>query len=145
MTHQEIVDELLTRFADAWEDTGFFAVYPDRPLTTAQSNFIAGTNSTALAPWARLTLRTADRERVTIGQRMYNTSGVLMIEIYTPTGDGHRQAYALAKIVQDAFETDNVSSNHVWIRDVEGPSEQGSEGLWSKVNITVFWEAEELK
>lgn len=144
MIYQEAVDEIFGRFADAWEDTGFTVIYPDRPLTPSQSALIAGTSTDGLQPWARLTIRAADRERNTIGQLMYTTSGVLIVEIYTPTGDGHRQAYTLGKIVQDAFELHNVSSYRVWYREVE-MSEAGSEGVWSRLNVTVFWEAQELK
>jgi hypothetical protein len=147
LTQQQIVDEILQRFANVWDDTGHTVIYPDRALTKEQTDLIAGTGGVELAPWARLTLRTASRNQRTLGGpggRIYTTDGILFVEIYTPTGDGHQQAYELATIVRDAYEIVNDSSYHVWYRSIN-ISEQGSEGLWSRLNITVEWEAQELK
>lgn len=147
MTQQDAVNEILERFATAWAVTNFQVIYPDVALTPLQVALIDGKDESILEPWARITIRTASRSQGAFGSggdaRRWDEVGVLLVEIYTPTGSGFQQARTLGKIVQDAFE--GVSTpNGVWFS--EGSfSPNGSEGVWSRITYSVKWEFHEYR
>jgi hypothetical protein len=147
LTQIQIIDELMQRLTDAWTPTGFMIVYPDKVLTQSQIDLIDGKNSAELLPWARVTVRTSQRNQKTFGSgpatRFYETLGMLFVEIYTPTGSGLAQAYELATLVRDAFEGFSSPSS-IWYRNVR-IQEAGQEGLWSHLNVLIDWQAEENK
>ncbi len=145
-TPQQSVDEILGRFLTAWTTFGHPVVWQDVPITSALQKMIDGADGVVLTPYARVTVRSNQRKQLTMGQntRKFMGNGVLFVEIFTPTGDGLVKARVLATAVRDAFETPNISSYHTWYGQCR-TQENGSEGLWSRVTVTVEWEYEEIK
>ncbi len=145
-TQQEAVDEILARFNTVWGPTTYPVVWPDVPITSDLQKMIDGADGVDLSPYARVTVRSNTRKQKTLGQstRLYTSAGVLFIEIFTPTGDGMVAAYDLAEDLREAFETPNLSSYHVWYREVR-LAENGSEGLWSRLTLTAEWEYDQRR
>lgn len=149
LTQQQTVDEILTRFKSIWDTTAYpnNVAWPDVPIAPALQQMIAGTEGVELEPWVRITVRSNQRRQRAFGStesRLYTTNGVLFVEVFTPTGDGNTQAYELAELVRDGFETPNVSNYHVWFREAR-LAENGGEGLWSRITVTIEWESEQRK
>lgn len=147
LTTQQAVDEMLTLFQTAWDTTGHQVIYPDVPLSEYQQKLIDGADGVDIEPWARITVRHGRRRQRTFGHsansRLYDSMGVVFIEVYTPMGTGLTQAYTLAELVRNAFE--GISTpNGVWFRDVQ-IRESGSEGLWSSLQVTAEFEYQERK
>lgn len=146
-TPQQAVDEILDRFLSVWGPTSFPVVWQDVPITPSLQQMIDGADGVPLSPYARVTIRSNRREQTTIGQqgnRKFEGMGILFVEIFTPTGDGFVSARALADMVTSAFETPNLSSYHTWYGSVQA-NENGSEGLWSRITVTVPWTYEQVK
>lgn len=145
-TQQQAVDEILERFNSVWGPTGYATVWPDVPIEPSLQKMIDGADGVVLAPYARVTVRSNTRRQRTLGQttRRYESSGVLFIEVFTPTGDGMVAAYDLAEDLREAFEEPNVSSFSVWYREVK-IAENGSEGLWSRLTVTAEWQYDQVR
>lgn len=147
MNKQEIVDEICERAYNAWQPTGYQMIFPDVALTPFQTALIDGKDDNELEPWARVTIRTANREQTAFGAgndaRKFSETGVVMIEIYTPTGTGLKQAYQLGEIIKAAYE--GISTpNSLWYRSCS-VTEGGAEGVWSRLIFTATWENNEYK
>lgn len=148
MTPQEAVNEILERFNDLWTPTTYPIVWQDVAITPALQKMIDGADGVPLTPYARVTVRSNFRRQETLGQegnRRFRGFGVLFVEIFTPTGDGYKAARELEAIVRNAYETPSLSSYRVWYVPNVQSREAGSEGLWSRINVTVEWEYEETK
>lgn len=148
MNHQEVVDEISGRAYTAWQSTGFEMIFPDVALTPFQTALIDGKDESDLEPWARVTIRTAGRGQASFGSsaasgRTFDETGIVMIEIYTPTGSGLKQAYTLADIILHAFEGVQTN-NSVFYYDCKY-EESGSEGMWSRITFTAIWENREAR
>lgn len=148
MSHLTTVSSILKRFTDAWTPTGFPIAYTDVPISNDLAAMIQGeSGALPLEPWARATVRTAERKQGSFGSggdsRRWDEFGVAIFEIYSPTGQGLKQAYQLAEIIQNAFE--GVSElNGIWYRSTF-VSEAGSEGVFSRLNVTTTWESQEYR
>jgi hypothetical protein len=145
-TPQESVDEILARFQTVWSGFGHPVVWQDVPISADLQKMIDGADGVDFTPYARVTIRSNQRKQMTLGQgtRKFMGNGVLFVEIFTPTGDGLVAARVLATAVRDAFETPNISSYNTWYGQCR-TQENGAEGLWSRVTVTVEWEYEERK
>lgn len=147
MAKLDIVRSIMSRFNTAWATTGFPVAYTDVPLTPALTAMIDGEDGVALTPWARPTIRTNRRKQNSLGSGGDGLSfiefGALFVEIYTPTGQGLKQAYELGQVLLDAFE--GVSENNgIWYRNAY-LQESGAEGLWSHINFIVEWQVREYR
>lgn len=149
MSHLTTVSSILSRFTTAWATTGFPIAYTDVPISDELAAMIQGeSGGLPLQPWARATIRTANRKQKSFGAgtgdaRMFEESGVAFFEVYCPTGQGLKQSYQLCEIVKNAFE--GVSElNGVWYRDPY-ISEAGTEGVFSHTNVIVEWVSQEFR
>jgi hypothetical protein len=144
-TYMQAIDDILTKFKTAWDTTGFEVIYPDVPLTAAQTALIEGTGD--LEPWCRVTIRHGSRRQKTLGadpnSRIFDNNGIAFFEVYTTTGDGGVLAYQLSEVVRNAFE--GISTpNGVWFRDCVA-EETGLEGMWSRRNVTCAFEYDDRR
>lgn len=148
MSHLTTVGSILKRFTDAWTPTGFPVAYTDVPISAELAAMIQGeAGGLPLQPWARATIRTAERKQGSFGSggdsRRWDEFGVAIFEVWSPTGQGMKQAYQLAQIIQNAFE--GVSENNgIWYRGTF-PAEAGSEGVFSRVTVTTQWQSQEYR
>jgi hypothetical protein len=139
LTMAAAVDEMLTLFKDVWDDTGHEVMYADVPLTQAQLTLIESGN----APWARVSVKHNLRSQKTIGARLFDNLGIVIVEVYTPKGDGLTTARSLGTLVRNAFE--GVSTpNGVWFRNTR-VNEIGPDGHWSRVNVITEFEYDEVR
>jgi hypothetical protein len=142
LTMQQAVDAMLTLFEAAWDTTGHEAIYVDVPLTTAQEAVI----KTGNAPWARVTVKHNVRTQQTLGSqgnRLFDNIGLIIVEVYTPKGDGLTTARSLSTIARDAFE--GVSTpNGVWFRNTR-VNEIGPEGHWYHTNVIAEFSYDEIR
>lgn len=137
-TYEQAVDDILTFFKDAWDATGYTAIYPN----------IGGDAPTTVAPWARVTLQHILPQGQAslsgaLGTQRYERNGILTVQIFTPLGEGLAELYQLSKIVTDAFDG-KATPLHVWFRNAR-VSEVGPSGHWYQVNVLVDFTYDEIK
>jgi hypothetical protein len=136
-TFTEARDDILTLFKTAWDTTGYTVVYDDLPGDIPDTS----------TPWARVTVRHQTGRQQTlvndVGQRKFLREGVIIIQIFIPSGEGLSLIDSLAKIVADAFEGKSTTSG-VWFRNVR-LNEIGADGNWFNANVLIDFEYNELK
>lgn len=97
--------------------------------------------------WARATIRHAGGGQATLsgglGRQRYTRTGILTIQLFSPSGEGLSSADISAKIFMDAFDGKS-SANGVWFRKVRF-NEIGPDGNFFNNNIIVEFEYDEIK
>lgn len=136
-TFAEANDSILKLFKDAWDLTTWSVDYEN----------VSGELPTGTDPWARVTLRHFGGRNSSLagalGTQRFDRSGTLAVQIFVPTGEGLSEAFALAKIVADAYEGQSTT-NGVWFRNVR-VNEIGPDGDWFQVNVLVDFTYDEIK
>lgn len=144
LTPIEARDEMLALFKTIWDegsdevDTSELSIHwPDLPFDVPDEN----------EAWLRVTLRTATGEQATLsgseGLKRFNRQGVIIVQVFTPVGDGMKLSYKLVKIVMGAFEG-KATPNGVWFRNVRF-NEVGIDGGWNQVNVLTDFNYDEVK
>ncbi len=141
-TFEEAVDDILTMFKDAWDTTGFGVIYEN--VVAAEGSTVPPTSTD---PWARVMVRhvTGNQSSLSggLGTQRYTRTGVLIVQIFVPVGEGLSQALQLGKIVADAYEG-KASPLQVWFRNVR-VNEVGPDGDWYQVNTIANFTYDEVK
>lgn len=136
LTFAQANDNILALLKAAWDPTGHEMFYDD----------IREQREMDQTPWAQVVVRHAAGQQDTlggIGNRSFLRLGVVIVTINTPSGSGLSTAYALAKVVADAYE--GVSSpNGVWFRNVR-INELGRDGTFYRTNVLIDFEYSEMK
>jgi len=136
LTFAQANDDILALLKAAWDPTGHEMFYDD----------IREQRETDQTPWAQVVVRHAAGQQDTLGgagNRSFLRLGVVIVTINTPSGSGLSIAYALAKVVADAYE--GVSSpNGVWFRNVR-INELGRDGTFYRTNVLIDFEYSEMK
>lgn len=142
-TFREASREIHDLFKAAWDTTGHPVDY---------EGVKDGGTSVKLPPtsktnWARVTLRHIGGGNASlvngVGQQLFNRTGLLTVQIFTPVGKGFSGAYDLAKIVTDSFEGEATSSA-IWFRNVR-INEIGRDGNWMQLNVLIDFTYDERK
>tara|TARA_R110000851_G_scaffold16046_2_gene52521 strand:+ start:10842 stop:11258 length:417 start_codon:yes stop_codon:yes gene_type:complete len=97
-------------------------------------------------PWAVFVIRHASGTQDNlggIGNRNFVRTGTAIASIFTPSGNGLSESYALAKVVADAYEGQS-SDNGVWFRNVR-LQEIGRESQFYQTNVLIDFEYNETK
>jgi hypothetical protein len=128
MTYDEGRDEMLAVFKSVWGTKP--AVYPDTPSKPPKTE----------AAWARVNLQHAGGGQGSLtggsGTTLYDRTGILWIEIYTPKGDGKVSGYTLAELVVNAYED---YSGPVLFRNVR-LEEGGDDGAFTSFDVKMNFE-----
>lgn len=98
------------------------------------------------APWARVTVRHNDgqqRSMGTRGNRRFERSGQVIIQVFAPKSEGVTLRSKLGKIAIDSLEG-NSTPGGVWFRNVRA-QELGPDGAWSRVNVVADFSYDEIK
>ncbi len=136
LTFAQANDDILALLKAVWDPTGHEMFYDD----------IREQRETDQTPWAQVVVRHAAGQQDTlggVGNRSFLRLGVVIVTINTPSGSGLSTAYALAKVVADAYE--GVSSpNGVWFRNVR-INELGRDGTFYRTNVLIDFEYSEMK
>lgn len=133
-TFNEARDHMLKVFKDAWDTTGFPAVYPGKAEDPDN-----GGDTPSANVWARATIRHADGFQSSLTGpleqiKRHTNIGVVIIQVFGKIGDGSVAAYEAAQLVATAYRTSR--DNPVWFRRVR-INEIGSRGPYSQVNVLV--------
>lgn len=146
MTNDEAYRAALATFKAAW-DTITPVVppvkYPNVALDAAtQAAIDAGATT-----WARISWKPNKRTQQAIGGgvggRLFLQIGIMIVEVYTPSGDGCKLDRTLTRLVERAFE--GISTpNGLWFRNVGSNSVGGEGSMWHS-NVTVEWEFNEVR
>lgn len=136
LTYAQANDEVLAQLKAVWDPTGHKLFYED----------VRDQKETDMSPWATVVVRHAAGQQDSLGgrgNRSFLRLGVLIVTINTPSGSGLSEAYALAKVVADAYEGAS-SPNGVWFRNVR-INELGRDGTFYQTNVLVDFEYTETK
>lgn len=137
LTYAEARDEILAVFKTAWDTTSYQAFYDDVRQQRGDTE----------SPWASVHLRHASGGQATLsgetGSRTFARTGNITTQIFTPSGKGLQDAYALAKVVSDAFEGANTPGG-AWFRNVR-LNEVGRDGQFFQLNVIVDFSYDEIK
>ncbi len=90
--------------------------------------------TTQANPWARTTLRIITSPQVTQGARRFETTGAIVVQIFTPTGDGHALGDQLMQVMVDALRAHVGGIGGLHFFDIV-PNEIGPDGPWFNVNV----------
>jgi hypothetical protein len=137
-TTAEAIQAIAGRFHTAWQPKPY--QFEDVPPNAALAAIIKNGS----APWARIQIKHNTGEQVSIGgpgNRKFEHMGIVLIEVYAPSGDGMVQTRALATVIRQAFE--GISENNgVWYRNVR-LNEVGASGYFSQANVIAEFSYEE--
>lgn len=133
-------DEGLKAFRDAWE-----AAPPSQGVPLLYED-VAGAPPTS-GPWARVAFRNSTGRQHSLagelGTRMFQHAGIVLVQIFTPTGDGRVLADQLAQISKNAFEG-RATASDVRFRNTR-ILHVGQEGAWYQTNVLADFEYEEVR
>lgn len=136
----EARDAMQSMFATAWNaQTPPVPVlaYDDKPFTTPP-----GTHS-----WARVSIIHNKGIQATlgaIGSRRFRKLGIIVVQIFSPSGGGLTVNDALVKIAIDTFEGKNTKPDGVTFLNVRS-QEIGTSGSWFQTNVTSQFEYDIIK
>lgn len=124
MTPQEGKDAILTVFSTCWNALGYPAVYSDLESKPPTSETV----------WARATIRHRSGDQASLsdsnGQRIWDNDGGVVIQIFSPVGDGLKSGYAAVNNVVNAYRTAKLAE--VWFRNPRF-REAGNDGAFDMI------------
>lgn len=126
-TRAEARDAILTQFSTEWAT-----------LTTPPALFyddVTGDLPPATSPWARVNIQNVFGEQTSLGEagaRIFEHSGIVTVQIFTPVGDGLDLSDTLVEKALDAFE--GRSTSGIWYKNARAV-DIGEDGDWYQVNI----------
>lgn len=135
-------DGCLKPFKDAWDLTGFPAVYPDVAKTPSDTGDTPSTNV-----WARATIRHADGFQSSLtgpleGKKRHTNIGTVIIQVFGAQGDGSTAAYDAAQTVATAYR--KAPSGPVWFRRVR-INEIGTSGTYNQINVSADFSYDDVR
>lgn len=141
-TAAEAYNDTMAKFKAQWDTTGLPCKYPDIVLDTPMQAAI----DTGLTAWARVTYLPNTRTQTSISgptKAKFTAEGVVIVQIFTPTGDGGVLARTLYTLVEKAFEQ-VATLNGVWYRNTRTNPVPG-QGQWVQNNVTSEWSYDEVR
>jgi hypothetical protein len=117
-------------------------LYDNVALTAAQQGLIDG-SGTPLGSWVRVTIKDNLRSQrtlgATLGQRIFENAGIVICQVFTPSGDGRVESDRICDLLLGCFSP--VNGLDPWYRNaVVMPI--GSSGLFWQTNVSAefFWD-----
>ena len=133
MKRPDAVDAMLGHVRDA-VPTSCVIMWPDTPSTVPEN-----------IEWVRPTIQHAAARQVSlageVGQRRFNRSGILVIQCFSPIGDGHSAADLLVDHISSYFET--IRNSPIWYRNIRA-IEVGKDGSTVQVNVLADFSYEHI-
>lgn len=145
LTQAQARDEILVLFKAAWDGTGVDAYYDDADKDAPDALLEA---SNAVDSFARVMVRNQARTLRALGQtggtrRKYTSEGQVVVQIFTPRGDGLTSADALSTTARNAFEGETTDGG-VWFANVS-VREVGPSGTWYQTNVSADFSYDEVR
>lgn len=141
-TAAEAYNDTIGKFATKWATTSLPVKYPNVPVDAAMQTAI-DSGETA---WARVTYKPNLRDQTSLassGNAKYTAQGVVIVDIFTPTGDGGTLSRTLYSLVETAFE--GISTlNGVWYRQVR-TEDIGQDGHYWHTQTIAEWSYDEVR
>lgn len=136
-TQETASDEMLAFFKTAWDTTSLIAVYEN----------VKGAVPTTQVAWARPVIRhgAGGIQSLTGGLSTtnYERTGLMVVSIFIPNGNGLSLGRSLSKTVADAFEGKSTASG-VWFRNIR-VVEVGPDNEWYQFNVVIEFIYDEVK
>ncbi len=135
-------DEILLHFRTAWDlGTSTRLLYDDKHRDLPEN-----------ANFARINIKHNLTEQVTVGGRVdqggggqrFRRHGVIIVQIFTVSGDGLTVSDVLVQLAIDAFEGERTASDRVEFRNVRA-NEIGQNGPWFQTNVVAEFVYDRLK
>lgn len=126
---------IFQQFVDAWGDQTPY-MFQNEDLETDN-----------LPEWARVTVLETNSTQDTLGNsgnRKFERSGVVTVQIFVRGGTGTQRLDELATIARDAYEGFTFALSSVTFLDVN-VSEIGPDGSWYQYNVTANFRYYETK
>lgn len=127
MTGYVEADEAMAQlFNDIWTPSG-------HPYALGNEKFAPPDES----PWARMVTRINAATQSTLGRpgsRKFDRFGSVLVQVFTPVGDGTRDSTELVQLVVDGFEGARISGSTICFNDVI-PRAVGPTDKWYQVTI----------
>lgn len=124
MNYRQARDAMFSIFNEVWQPR--HAVWTDLPSDIPESGV-----------WARVTLRHENGEQASltggIGTILYDNTGTLFIQVFTPIGQGSTENYDLCDMLVSAYRKANKET---WFRNVR-MQEVGSTGNFQQHNVLI--------
>ena len=141
-SYNDARDHILKVFKDAWDTTGFPAVYTGK--AEAPDN---GGDTPTTDAWARATIRHADAFQSSLTGpleelKRHTQLGVVIIQVYAKTGDASTAAYDAAQIVANAYKKSRGIP--VWFRRIR-VNEIGMHGPFYQINVLADFEYDDVR
>lgn len=128
MTTEDAVDEMMG-IVKAALPVDCAAIWPGTPATIPEGD------------WIRATVRHASGGQASLagenGARRFKRIGTLIVQCFSPVGDGNMGIDQLSFAFQAALE--NVRSSPVWLRNVRS-IEMGKDGTCMQTNVMADFE-----
>lgn len=143
LTQQQADDTVMGIVNDAWAaslttspyELQFDDVRADKPGEPTPA-------TTSDAPWGKATIRPLEAPQATQGQRRWQVTCALAVQIFTPEGDGWVLGNAMAKVIVDALRANANSADGVWIYDAV-PIRVGITGGQAQINVNASFRFQE--
>lgn len=147
-TVKEARNAIMAHLVDQWnaaDTTKHIPIEFENTKQGRQKGFDANTSHPK--PWARVTTRHATGQQTSLSdetaKKRYRFTGVLAIQIFTPSGDGGKLSDEIADVVMTFFQGKSTS-NQVWFRNVR-LNEVGASGPWFQANIIADFQYDQVK
>lgn len=141
-TFNDARDHMLKVFKDAWDLTGYPAIYPDKA-----ENPDNGGDTPSANVWARATIRHADGFQSSLTGplevlKRHSNIGVVIIQVFGSIGDGSTAAYDAAQTVVTAFRKSRGIP--VWFSRVR-INEIGTRGPFNQINVLADFSYDDVR
>lgn len=97
--------------------------------------------------WARAGVRHFLRRQTTLsgstGTRLYTSTGLLLVSLFTPTWEGLEEADRLSALFRNAVEGVSTAGG-VWFRNAR-TTEMGLDGSWWRTDVSADFEYDEIR
>lgn len=124
----EARNHILSVFQDAWTELGSYKVVWDDVTNMSNTNDF----------WARVTMRHTLGQQASLAgnspARLWEQTGTLTVQLFTPVGDGNTLAYQVAQKIVNAYR--KAKSDCVWYRNPT-INEIGTSGAFQQTNVIV--------
>ncbi len=130
MKFSEARDFIIEPFYSIWGALGLTVVFDDLPGKVPQKE-----------TWARVTLMHVNGNQSSLsnafGKIKWNRTGILIIQLFSPVGNGLQILYDLSQQIVDKYQLER--NNCVWFRNAM-MNEIGIDGSFYQVNVNVEFE-----
>lgn len=144
LTLTEARDAVYSFVKTAWGASAVTSSYPMLYDNVVGDKPGEDEDTTRAAAWARTTVRTFESPQSTVGvPGRYQTQGGLVVQVFTPFGDGHALGDAICEVLLSALRGQVGTPDTLWFFDVF-PAEIGQDGPWFQTNINATFRYQEV-